>query len=208
MSATLLRGIEEKLARVDWSHRDVLIVKVPDQASMDMRLAGNFWSVPKSDTSIDHLPIRHVALYQPTVEIEHFGMVLFTQEDAVGNYVFKVDKWRKLAHPIGVGEFGVGSVAYTNMFLLEHGEKYPDLHLRSEAEYRLFMELKRRVKEVDYSVKGSEFVFEGKRIEFVNHMIRFSDGEKMAEVPIEEFERRPGARFRGIMEKMRSITKG
>lgn len=208
MSATLLRGIEEKLARVDWSHRDVLIVKVPDQASMDMCLAGNFWSVPKSDTSIDHLPIRHVALYQPTVGIEHFGTVLFTQEDAVGNYVFKVDKWRKLAHPIGVGEFGVGSVAYTNMFLLEHGERYPDLYLRSEAEYRLFMELKRRVKEVDYSVKGSEFVFEGKKIEFVDRMIRFSDGENMIEVPIEEFERRPGVRFKGIMEKIRSVTRG
>ena len=51
-------------------------------------------------------------------------------------------------------------------------------------------------------------MFEGKRVEFVNHMIRFSDGENMIEVPIEEFERRPGVRFKGIMEKIRSITKG
>lgn len=107
-----------------------------------------------------------------------------------------------MARPIGVGEFGVGSVAYTNMFLLEHGERYPDLHLRSEAQYRLYAELRRRVKQVDYSVKSSGFVFEGKRIEFVDRMIRLSDGEKLAEVPIEEFERRPGVRFRRIMEKM------
>ena len=30
--ATLPRGIEEKLARVDWTKRDVLIVNVPDEA--------------------------------------------------------------------------------------------------------------------------------------------------------------------------------
>ena len=30
--ATLQRGIEEKLARVDWKKRDVLIVNVPDEA--------------------------------------------------------------------------------------------------------------------------------------------------------------------------------
>lgn len=112
----------------------------------------------------------------------------------------------KSVHPIGVGEFGVGNIAYTNMFLLEHGERYPDLHLRSEAEYRLFMELKRRVKQVDYSVKPSGFVFEGKRIEFVDRVIRFSDGENMIEVPIEEFERRPGARFRGMMEKIQNAN--
>ena len=127
--ATLPSSIEEKLARVDWSHRDVLIVKVPDQAAMDACLVGTSLSVPESEISMEHLPIHHVALYQPAVGIERFGTVLLTQEDAAGNYIFKVDRWHKLVQPIGVGEFGVGSVAYTNMFLLTHGEKYPDLHI-------------------------------------------------------------------------------
>lgn len=35
-------------------------------------------------------------------------------------YVFKIDEWRKLEHTIGVQEFGVASVVYTNLFLLEH----------------------------------------------------------------------------------------
>ena len=60
----------------------------------------------KSEISIDHLPIHHVALYQPAIGIEYFGTVLFTQEDAAGNYVFKVDKWHKLAHLIGVVRAG------------------------------------------------------------------------------------------------------
>ena len=36
--ATLLRCIEEKLARVDWAKRDVLIVNVPDEAEMTLCL--------------------------------------------------------------------------------------------------------------------------------------------------------------------------
>ena len=37
----LPRGIEEKLARVDWSHREELIVRVQNQAAIDVCLAGN-----------------------------------------------------------------------------------------------------------------------------------------------------------------------
>lgn len=206
--ATLPSGIEEKLARVDWSHRDVLIVKVQNQAAMDACLAGISLIVPESEIAMEHLPIHHVALYQPAVGIERFGTVLLTQEDVAGNYIFKVARWHKLAQPIGVGEFGVGSVAYTNMFLLTHGEKYPDLHLRSEAEYRLYAELKRRVKEVAYSVTTSGFEFEGKRIELADGEIVIMDGKNSSDpIAVAEFMRRPGTEFRRMMVVMKKWEK-
>lgn len=65
---------------------------MPNQAAKDVCLAGNSLSVPKSEISIDQLPIHHVAMYHAAVGIERFGTVLFTQEDATSNYVFMVGK--------------------------------------------------------------------------------------------------------------------
>ncbi len=145
--ATQPRGIKEKLARVDWAKRDVLIVNVPDEA---------------------------------------------------GNYVFKVDKWRQLPQLIAASEFGVASVAYTNLFLLENSTAYPELHLRSEAEYRFYSELKRRVKDVDYrSEDVSGFEFAGKKIVFEGGEIQLMDGKRNpVTIKVREFERRPNAEFR------------
>ena len=156
--ATQPRGIKEKLARVDWAKRDVLIVNVPDEA---------------------------------------------------GNYVFKVDKWRKLPQLIAASEFGVASVAYTNLFLLENSTAYPELHLRSEAEYRFYAELKRRVKDVDYkSEEVSGFEFEGKKIVFEAGEIRLMDGKKNpVTIQVREFERRPNAEFRRVMGYLEKVNK-
>ena len=76
--ATLPRGIEEKLARVDWAKRDVLIVNVSDGAEMTLCLDECSYVVRGDDISEEHLPIHYVALYEPGVGIERVGTVLFT----------------------------------------------------------------------------------------------------------------------------------
>ena len=109
-------------------------------------------------------PWRNVVLYHPGVEIYLVGIELFTEMDGAGNYVFQVDEWRQLAQRITASEFDVASVAYTNMFLLENSTAFLELHQRLEAEYRLYSEIKRRVKDVDYkSDKVPGFEFEGKK---------------------------------------------
>ena len=196
--ATLPRGIEEKLARVDWKKRDVLIVNVPDEATMTAWPDEHSCAVRGDEISEEHLPIHYVALYKPGIGIERYGTVLFTQTDEAGNYAFKVDKWRQLPQLIAASEFGVASVAYTNLFLLENSTAYPELHLRSEAEYRFYAELKRRVKDVDYkSDEVSGFEFEGKKIVFEAGEIRLMDGKKNpVTIQVREFERRPNAEFK------------
>ena len=199
--ATLPRGIEEKLARVDWAKRDVLIVNVPDEATMTAWPDEHSCAVRGDEIAEEHLPIHYVALYKPGVGIERYGTVLFTQTDEAGNYVFKVKEWRQLPQLIAASEFGVASVAYTNLFLLENSTAYPELHLRSEAEYRFYAELKRRVKDVDYkSDEVSGFEFEGKKIVFEAGEIRLMDGKKNpVTIQVREFERRPNAEFRRVM---------
>ena len=63
-----------------------------------------------------------------------------------------------------VYEFCADSVAFTNMFLSMPGERHSDLHVISEAQYRLYVELRRRMKEVNYSERATRVVFEGKKI--------------------------------------------
>ena len=60
--ATLPRGIEEKLARVDWKKRDVLIVNVPDEAQEALCLDERSCAVRGDEISEEHLPIHYVAL--------------------------------------------------------------------------------------------------------------------------------------------------
>ena len=199
--ATLPLGIEEKLARVDWAKRDVMIVNVPDEVQMNDYLSGRVCRIPCADISPKHLPIHYIALYQPGIGIEYVGTVLLTQESSADEYIFKLDKWRRLTQTVTVGEFGVASVAYTNLFLLEHSTVYPELHLRSEAEYRLYTELKRRVGDIKYQDDGvSGFEFDGKKIIFSDGLIQVMEGkERKTYVEISEFERRPNAVFRRMM---------
>ena len=199
--ATLPRGIEEKLVRVDWAERDVLIVNVLDEVAISTYLDKCSCVVKSDEISEEHLPIHYVALYKPGVGIEKAGTILLTQTDESGNYIFKVDKWRQLPQQIAASEFGVASVAYTNLFLLENSTAYPELHLRSEAEYRFYAELKRRVKDVDYKRdEVSGFEFEGRKVVFEADEIKLMDGKKnLLTVLVREFERRPNAEFRRMM---------
>ena len=62
--ATLPRGIEEKLAKVDWSVRDVLVGSLRDREQLKIALEHNFYHVPSRQLGEDDLPIRYVAIYQ------------------------------------------------------------------------------------------------------------------------------------------------
>ena len=120
-----------------------------------------------------------------------------------------MDKWRQLPQQIVASEFGVASVAYTNLFLLENSTAYPELHLRSEAEYRFYAELKSRVKDVDYRRdEVSGFMFEGRKVVFEAGEIRLMDGKKNPmTIQVREFERRPNAEFRRIMGYLEKVQK-
>ena len=205
--ATLPRGIEEKLAKVDWTKRDVLIVNMPNEEKLEECRTTLCCHVSRPDIARENLPIHYVALYQPGIGIQHVGTVLLTQEGAAGDYIFKVDEWRELEHLVEASGYG-GRVTYTNMFLLEHSRKFPDLHLKSEAEYRLFTELKRRVGDVEYSDdEASGFEFEGKKIVFEDGRIEIMEGkDRKAYVEISEFVRRPNLEFRRLMGYVKNIA--
>lgn len=220
--ATLPKGIESKLAKVDWSCRDVLVGTLRSKEQLDVCLEHNFYYVPAERVE-KHLPIRYVAIYQTInlfgkdAGIVHYGevgnyKVVRRSEitEIPGNsdepyYRFEIVKWDKLNRPIRPKEIR-SVVLFTNLFLLKHSTYVSDLVVRSEEEYRFLTELRRRT---DAAVINGEehpngFMFEGSTILFTGaEILAYADNKITARYPVNDFIHRPNAVFRQIMQSIK-----
>lgn len=216
--ATLPKGIEERLVKVDWNNRDVLIGTLRSNAQFQTCLDKKFYYIPAKLISDENLPIHYVALFQtPRIfshkaGIHYYGEVLRTAlvrrknireiPQTHGNpddlyYCFQIREWEPMKKPILPKENGFVH-AFTNKFLLENVEYAPELLVRSEEEYRLYTELKRRTGNVlkDHeSEKGFELgeikvMFEAGKIQV------YREGKVVSECRESDFSRKPNATFR------------
>ena len=220
--ATLPRGIEEKLAKVDWKRRDVLIGTLRSKAQLGTCLKEKFYYIPKKLVSDAHLPIHYVALFQtPSIfsndagiyyygEVLRIDLVKRKDIDKVplthGNpdelyYFFMIREWKQLDRPVLPKEKGVNS-NYTNMFLLKNSEFIPELLLSSEEEYRMYSELKRRTgKTLEDREEKPGFEMGDMKVLFEDEKIWvYREGELADCVPVQEFSRRPSLTFRRLLE--------
>lgn len=222
---TLPRGIEEKLAAVDWSKRDVLIGTFRSVDQFNTCFEKNFYYVPERQISKDKLPIHWVALYQTNTkfgdkgEIRYFGEVIglsrvkrksITEVPMTRNnpdevyYRITVKQWNDITEvnvtgkPIYPKESGF-VVDFTNMFLLEHSEIVPELQFKNEEEYRFYSELKRSAEKAVIS-EGDEnigFVRGESKFVFSNgEILALRNGNIVERVEIDTFSRRPAQMFR------------
>ena len=214
--ATLPAGIEEKLSKVDWNKQEVLIGYVNGTEQMKRCINGKFYYTYKSKISREHLPIHYIALYQKNTGIEYYGRVLTTQiihrKDLPGKgrnpqelcYKFDIEDWVALPSAILPEAYGPNPISYTNHFLLTHSTKYPELHLRSGAEYRFFTELKRRTQNVSINEDETNIGFELNDIKvlFDNSIIQIiKNGKILGNCSIQEFSQRPSLTFRRLQKK-------
>ena len=226
--ATLPIGIEERLAKVDWSRRDVLIGTFRSRNQFDICLKNKFYYIPAERVKDDNLPIHYVAMFQTprifsdAAGIYYYGEVLRTarvRRSSIrevpmthGNpddiyYRFVIREWIPLPRPILPKESGFVH-AYTNTFLLENVEFVPELLLRSEEEYRFYMELKRRTgKALDRDSTENEQGFEigHTKVLFADgKIVIIREGKAVAECGINEFSRHPNSSFRRIGKAIRT----
>ena len=223
--ATLPRGIEEKLMRVDWSVRDVLVGSMRNKEQLNTCLQHRFYHIPASRISENKLPIHTVALYQSKTlfgvkaGIRYYGDVIrcslvprnciteIPSDSEELYYRLDIREWRQLPKPILPKEIG-GVNFFTNRFLLEHSSETPELKLRSEEEYRLYTELKRRLNDTEINDTDSEIGFR-----FGDNMIVFEDGKinvyrsgkVIAQNTIEAFGRSPNSVFRLMQRDIKAV---
>ena len=100
--------------------------------------------------------------------------------------------------------------SFTNRFLLEHSAEMPELWIRSEEEYRLYLELKRAVNDTTINDVDNNlgFTFGGFTLLFEDGNILMSKGKRIfAKYGISDFSRHPNAIFRQIQKELARIEK-
>ena len=218
--ATLPRGIEDKLAKIDWNQRDVLVGALRNRAQLDTCLKYKFYHIPASKIKDADLPIHYVAIYQSInifgreAGIRYYGEVTktsavkrrdireITKNSDEAYYRFEIKEWKELNIPLVAKEVR-DFPFFTNMFLLQHCPDVPDLHISSEEEYRLYTEVRRLANDASVNETDAEpgFKYDDKTIIMENgDIVVLKDGTKIEQISIETFMRKP-------RESMRVIAK-
>ncbi len=218
--ATLPKGTEEKLAKVDWTVRDVLVGALRSKDQLDICLNHRFYHIPARQVE-SHLPIRYVALSQSKnlfgadAGVRYYGEVVhcipvkrreiyeLPKDSDEPYYRLEVKEWKKLTKAIEQKEIGLRHVLFTNYFLLTHSADVPELRIQSDAEYRLFAELKRAVNHpsINDNDEAHSIRFENNLVTMEEGKIRIYTAQKcVAEYEISEFEHRPTAIFKQIRD--------
>ncbi len=221
--AILPKGIESKLAHVNWNQRDVLIGTMRRREQLEACLKYNFYYLPVSQISTASLPIHEVAIYQSKdlfgreAGIEYYGDVISLEKVRRREitelprdsdrlyYRLNVSKWKKLDRKIEAKEYGIHAIAFTNDFLLKHSTQVPELFLKTEGEYRFLTELKRVTSDASLinDDRMTGFEFGAYKVIFEEGEIKLFDQTRMVDhCSINDFIRKPNAQFRGLMRAM------
>lgn len=227
---TLPRGIETKLAKVDWSQRDVLIGTLSQKQQLDACLKYHFYHIPAERLKDSDFPIRYIALYQSKAlfgseaGVRYYGEVTkcipllrgeiteIKPRPGTENkhyYRFEVKEWKQLSKPVVAKEMSFVR-SFTNRFLLEHSAEMPELWIRSKEEYRLYLELKRAVNDTTINDVDNNlgFTFGDFTLLFEDGNILISKGKRIfAKYGISDFSRHPNAIFRQIQKELARIEK-
>lgn len=218
--ATLPAGIEERLAKVDWTRRDVLIGTLRSHAQLQACRDKRIYYIPAKLINDEKLPIHYVALFRTSrifsvkAGIYFYGEVMRAALVRRKNirevrqthgdpdelyYRFKIREWIPLVRPIMPKESGFVR-EFTNMFLMENVEYVPELLLQSETEYRFYMELKRRTGAVlDDNEATPGFELGDIKVLFEDGQIQvFRGGKLVGSCSVDEFTRYPNATFRRL----------
>ena len=223
--ASLPRGIEERLAKVDWSVRDVLVGSLGSVAQFEDNIKRRYYYVPAKYVKDGNLPIHYVALYQSRnrfkeyAGIRYYGEVTYMKKVPRKEikfpmsrnngdeeyYAFRIKEWKTLPTPIVVKDEWVNEPKFTSLFLLEHSQQSFELfNIHSEEEYRLMMEIKKAFDHLATSASAENTAVY--RINDTHSVIvadgyftiSNKDGEILEQISVSSFAQNPRSGFRKI----------
>jgi len=219
----LPRSIEEKLLKVDWAVKDVLVGSVRSLEQLRYCMETNHYYAPKRYISEDDLPIKYIAIYEDGIGTKpgsrYVGEVLLSTIVKRGKipvashsrpdapyYYFKVRQWSEMPRTITIRDTN-RTPRMTNRFLLDNcGESYQLFNINSEAEYRLMMALNTvsgMLAEGIYATDRVTYKFDNScSIKICDGIFTVigSDGCIVAKLNAEQYAKSPGVMFGRIKE--------
>ena len=223
--ASLPRGIEERLAKVDWSVCDVMVGSLGSVAQFDDNIRRKYYYVPAKYVKDSDLPIHYIALYQSKnrfkeyAGIRYYGEVTYMQKVKRKDidfpmsrnngdewyYAFRIKEWKTLPTPIAVKDEWVNEPKFTSLFLLEHSHQSFELfNIHSEEEYRLMVEINKAFDNLSTSTtEDNSAVYRVNDSHSVivadgNFTITNDNGDILGSISISNFARSPRAGFSAI----------
>ena len=223
--ASLPRGIEERLAKVDWTVRDVMVGSLGSVAQFDDNIKRKYYYVPAKHVDDSNLPIHYIALYQSRnrfkeyAGIRYYGEVTYMKKVKRKDidfpmsrnngdewyYAFRIKEWKTLPSPIAVKDEWVNEPKFTSLFLLEHSQQSFELfNIHSEEEYRLMVEINKAFDNLSTSTtENNSAVYRINDSHSVivadgNFTISNDNGEILGSISISNFARSPRSGFRKL----------
>lgn len=212
---SLPEEVEQALAQVDWNRWDVLVGGLRNRAQLGICLGHRFYHIPAAALPRDGLSIRCVAIYQSATifgtesGIRYYGEVVdctpvrrrqireIPKNSDEWYYRFEIRRWNRLPKPIAVKELPLTHLL-TNWFLLMNSTQVPELKLKSETEYRLYMAIKDAVSRSDTGETG--FVTGNATVLCREGRLLVCRGKQIvADHAIEDYRNAPDAVFRSLM---------
>ena len=223
--ASLPRGIEERLAKVDWSVRDVLVGSLGSEAQFNDNIKRKYYYVPAKYVKDSDFPIRYVALYQSRnmfkeqAGIRYYGEVTYMKKVRRRDihfpmsrnngeelyYAFRIKEWKTLPKPIAIKDEWVSEPKFTSLFLLEHSAQSFELfNIHSEDEYRLMVEINKAFDNLSATTADNNTavyrVNDSHSVIVADgcFTITNDDGEILSKIPVSTFARSPRVGFKKI----------
>ena len=223
--ASLPRGIEERLAKIDWSVRDVMVGSLGSVAQFDDNIRRKYYYVPAKHVKDSDLPIHYIALYQSKnrfkeyAGIRYYGEVTYMKKVKRKDidfpmsrnngdewyYAFRIKEWKTLPAPIAVKDEWVNEPKFTSLFLLEHSHQSFELfNIHSEEEYRLMVEINKAFDNLSTSTTdNNSAVYRVNDSHSVivadgNFTITNDNGDMLGSISISNFARSPRSGFRTL----------
>ena len=147
---------DEELAAADFTRLDVLVGTVRSDEQLSHCVESNTYYVPAKTVTPADLPVAFIALYEEGLTcpngISRYGRVTETrvvkrsdipvpmsrQNPEEAYYLFTVEGWVSLEHPITLQDTARGKPMFTSEFLLTHCRRsYQLLCIRSPEAYKL-----------------------------------------------------------------------
>lgn len=220
--ASLPCGIKEKLAKVDWSVRDVMVGTVRTAEQLKFNIEKKWYYVPARFITDDILPVKYIALHEEGLGspagIKVYGEVLEARRAKRSTiptptksnpneiyYCFRVREWVRLPQTIAIRDSWRGRPQFTNKFLLDNCTKsYQLFAITSKEEYRLMAEIDKAFDNLSASEKNDNTA-----VYRINdtHTVAVSDGyftvmndngDIIDQIAVKDFAKAPRAGFNKI----------